>query len=146
MSQFITLDDYDASIHREILDALLRHDSDVQDSAIIEICEDRAIEEMRGYMDKFYDCDAIFNATGTSRNQLVLMMALDIAIYHIFCQHNPYKMSPVREERYKRAIEWLKGIQRGEVTIDGAPRLPDSEQSENSPWQIISDDVRPVIL
>ena len=64
MSQFITLDDYDASIHREILDALLRHDSDVQDSAIIEICEDRAIEEMRGYMDKFYDCDAIFNATG----------------------------------------------------------------------------------
>ena len=63
MSQFITLEDYDASIHREILDALLRHDSDVQDSAIIEICEDRAIEEMRGYMDKFYNCDAIFNRT-----------------------------------------------------------------------------------
>ena len=42
MSQFITLEDYDASIHREILDALLRHDSDVSDSAIVEICEDRA--------------------------------------------------------------------------------------------------------
>ena len=145
-SNFIEVSDYDASIHREILDALLRTDSDFYDAQIIEICEDRAIAEMRGYMSKTYDCDAIFSARGNVRHALILMFALDISIYHIFCQHNPYKMSPVREERYKRAIEWLKGIQRGEVTIDGAPRLPDSEQSENSPWQIISDDVRPVIL
>lgn len=143
MSQFITLDDYDASIHREILDALLRHDSDVQDSAIIEICEDRAIEEMRGYMDKFYDCDAIFNATGTSRNQLVLMMALDIAIYHIFCQHNPYKMSEVRKNRYDRAVEWLKAVAAGKVTIANAPRLPEEQQAQNSPWQIGSNELRP---
>ena len=47
MSQFITPEDYDASIHREILDALLRHDSETSDEAIVEICEDRAIDEMR---------------------------------------------------------------------------------------------------
>lgn len=29
MSQFITLEDYDASIHREILDALVRQDETV---------------------------------------------------------------------------------------------------------------------
>lgn len=145
-SNFIEVSDYDASIHREILAALLRQDSEYYDAQIIEICEDRAIAEMRGYMSRTYDCDAIFSARGNDRHVLILMFALDIAIYHIFCQHNPYKMSPVREERYKRAVEWLKGIQRGEVTIDGAPRLPDSEQSDNSPWQIISDDVRPVIL
>lgn len=143
MSQFITLEDYDASIHREILDALLRHDSDTDDSAIIEICEDRAIEEMRGYMDKFYDCDAIFDATGTQRNQLVLMMALDIAIYHIFCQHNPYKMSEVRKNRYDRAVEWLKAVAAGKVTIANAPRLPEEKQAENSPWQIASNELRP---
>ena len=80
MNNFITLEDYDASIHREILDALLRHDSDIADSAIVEICEDRAVAEMRCYLDKYYDCDAIFATTGTDRNQLVLMMALDIAI------------------------------------------------------------------
>ena len=45
MSKFITPQDYDASIHREILDALTRNDD-----AIIEICEDRAIAEMRGYL------------------------------------------------------------------------------------------------
>ena len=42
MSKFITPEDYDASIHREILDALTR-----SDDTIIEICEDRAIAEMR---------------------------------------------------------------------------------------------------
>ena len=143
MSQFITLGDYDASIHREILDALLRHDSDTEDSAIIEICEDRAIDEMRSYMNKFYDCNAIFGATGSDRNQLVLMMALDIAIYHIFCQHNPYKMSQVRKDRYDRAIEWLKAVASGKITIADAPRLPEEQQAANSPWQIASEKLRP---
>ena len=36
MSKFIELSDYDASIHREILDALTR-----EDDAVVEICEDR---------------------------------------------------------------------------------------------------------
>ena len=143
MSQFITLDDYDASIHREILDALLRHDSETSDEAIIEICEDRAIEEMRCYLDKFYDCDAIFSATGSTRNQLVLMMALDIAIYHIFCQHNPYKISEVRKNRHERAVEWLKAVAAGKITIADAPRLTEEQQAKNSPWQISSDELRP---
>lgn len=45
MSQFVELSDYDASIHRDILDALVR-----EDEAVIEVCEDRAIAEMRGYL------------------------------------------------------------------------------------------------
>ena len=73
MSQFIDLKDYDASIHREILDALTR-----EDDAVVEICEDRAIAEMRCYLSKRYDCDKIFSATGEKRNQLVLMIAVDI--------------------------------------------------------------------
>ena len=142
MSQFITLEDYDASIHREILDALLRHDSDVSDSAIVEICEDRAIEEMRCYLSKYYDCDAIFSATGSDRNALILMMAVDISVDHIFCQHNPYKISEVRKDRYNRAIEWLKAVAAAQITIDGAPRLPEEELHANSPWQIESNLLR----
>ena len=75
MSQFVELTDYDASIHREILDALIR-----EDNSIIEICEDRAITEMRCYLSKRYDCDQLFSATGTERNQLVLMMVVDIVV------------------------------------------------------------------
>ena len=142
MSQFITPEDYDATIHKEILDALLRHDSDQSDEAIVEICEDRAVAEMRGYLDKFYDTDAIFSATGDARNQLVLMMAVDISVYHIFCQHNPYKMSQIRKDRYDRAVEWLKAVAAGKVTIADAPRLPEEEAADSSPWQLESNELR----
>ena len=142
MSNFITPEDYDASIHREILDALLRHDSDVSDSAIVEICEDRAVSEMRSYLGKYYDCNAIFRATGSDRHPLVLMMAIDIAVYHIFCQHNPYKMSEIRKERYARAVKWLEAVAAAKITIDGAPKLPEEELHANSPWQIESEILR----
>ena len=143
MANFITIDDYDATIHREILDSLLRTESASYDPQIIEICEDRAVAEMRSYLNKTYDCEAIFSATGSDRHALILMFAIDITVYHIFCQHNPYKMAKIRQDRYDRAIEWLKGVMRGDITIDGAPLLPDEELSDNSPWQVEADAVRP---
>lgn len=127
MSIFINSQDYDASIHAEILDAVTR-----SDASIIEICEDRAIAQMRGYMQARYDCNAIFSATGTNRNQLVLMMAIDIALYHIFCAANPQKLSQMRQDRYDRALEWLKKVGENKLTIADAPQLPEAQLKENS--------------
>lgn len=146
MAQFITTADYDASIHREILDALLRKDSTSYDPQIVEICEDRAIAEMRSYLDKTYDCEAVFSAQGSARHNLILMFAIDIAVYHIFCIHNPYKISAVRKERYERAVEWLKQVMNGDVTISGAPTLPEEQIYSNARWQIDADDARPVFI
>lgn len=127
MSQFIDIKDYDASLHREILDALVR-----DDETLVEICEDRAIAEMRGYLSKRYDCNAIFSTTGKERNQLILMMVIDIAVYHIFCIHNPQKLSQVRKDRYERAVEWMKAVASEEVSIDGAPLLPEEERAKKA--------------
>lgn len=146
MDNFIDISDYDASIHREILDSLLRSGSDDYDPQIVEICEDRAVSEMRSYMNKTYDCDDIFSARGEDRHPLILMFAIDIAIYHIYCQHNPYKMSKIRQDRYDRAVKWLEGIMAGDITIDGAPLLPEDELADKSRWQIVADDVRPTML
>ena len=74
------------------------------------------------------------------------MFALDIAIFHIFVQHNPYKIAKIRQDRYDRAIEWLKGVMKGDVTIDGAPLLPGGQLEDNSQWQIKADEVRPTLL
>lgn len=146
MQNFIGIKDYDATIHREILDSLLRQGTADYDPQIIEICEDRAVAEMRGYLDKKYDCDAIFKAQGDARHPLILMFALDITVFHIFCQHNPYKISKIRQDRYDRAIEWLKGVMKGDITIAGAPTLPAEQVEGNSPWQVNADEVRPVLL
>ncbi len=133
MSQFINIEDYEASIHQEILDALLR-----DDDTLVEIIEDRAIAEMRGYLSRRYDVDAIFGATGDDRNQLILMMALDIAIYHIFCIHNPRKLSQMRKDRYERAIKWLEAVKDEEISIDGAPLRPEEERAASSTFLIRS--------
>lgn len=137
MSQFVQLSDYDATIHREILDALTR-----TDEAVVEICEDRAIAEMRCYLSKRYDCDAIFSATDDNRLQLVLMMVIDIAVYHIFCIHNPQKLSQLRKDRYERAVEWMKAVANGEISIQGAPLLDDDTRASKAPFRFQSNPKR----
>lgn len=137
MSQFVQLSDYDASIHREILDALTR-----DDDTIVEICEDRAIAEMRCYLSKRYDCDRIFSASGNDRHQLVLMMVLDIAVYHIFCIHNPQKLSQIRKDRYERAVEWMKAVAHEDISIEGAPMLPEEERMSGTSFRIRSNPKR----
>ncbi|MBD5346493.1 MAG: DUF1320 family protein [Bacteroides sp.] len=133
MSQFIQLSDYDASIHRDILDALTR-----SDETLVEICEDRAIAEMRCYLSRRYDCDRIFAASGSERHQLILMMVLDIAVYHIFCIHNPQKLSQIRKDRYERAVEWMKAVARENISIEGAPLLPDEQRVSGTIFNIRS--------
>lgn len=137
---FIIIEDYDASIHRDILDALTR-----QDAALIEVCEDRAVAEMRCYLAARYDCDALFapvpegDATKRdARHQLVLMMALDIAIYHIFSIHNPMKLSQLWKDRYDRAIEWLKAVAAGAISIEGAPLASEEKQVSAQTFRIVS--------
>lgn len=137
MSTFINPSDYDASIHQEILDAVTR-----SDSAIVEICEDRAIAEMRGYLQARYDCDTIFSATGNDRNQLILMMAIDISLYHIFCAHNPQKLSPMRVSRYERAMEWLKKVSENKLAIADAPELPEEVLKDNATMLMTSNQKR----
>jgi len=112
MSEFIQTSDYNASIHREIIETITRGDDEV-----VEICEDRAVDEMRSYLSGRYDCNAIFAARGEDRNTLILMMAIDITIYHIFSIHNPQKLSQVRVDRYNRAVEWLKAVAAGGVAL-----------------------------
>lgn len=133
MSKFIELTDYDASMHRDILEATTR-----KDDAIVEICEDRAVEEMRCYLSKRYDCDRIFTQTGDGRSQLVLMMAIDIAIYHIVSIHNPQSIKGIRKERYERAVEWLKAVAAKEISVDGLPLLPEETRAAKSNFLIKS--------
>lgn len=137
MSQFIQLSDYDASIHRDILEALTR-----EDNSIVEVCEDRAIAQARCYLSKRYDCDLIFSAEGAARNQLILMMIIDIVVYHIFCIHNPQKLSQMRKDRYERALEWLKAVADEDISIDGAPLLPEQERRASTSFRICSNPKR----
>ena len=137
MNNFILPEDYDATVHRDILDSVTR-----SDASLLEICEDRAVAEMRSYLSARYDCDAIFSAQGTDRHPLILMMAIDIAVYHLFCIHNPQKMSQIRQDRYQRAVEWLQQVARMQIAIDGAPTLSPEETAAAAPMRFVSNPKR----
>lgn len=126
MTHFINPTDYDATVHREIVDALTRGDD-----ATLDICEERAISEMKSYLAGRYDIETLFDAREAERHPLVLMMCLDIAVYHIYTVGNPLKLSQMRKDRYDRAVEWMKAIKRGNADINGAPLLAGEERSRD---------------
>lgn len=139
MGTFLSKTDFDATVHRDILEAVTR-----QDNTVVEICTERAISEMRCYLSGRYDCDTVFSATGSGRNQLVLMMLTDMAVYHLFCIHNPVKLTGMRKDRYERAVEWLKAVRRGDISVDGLPpaeKTPDQAKA-SSPYQMRSNPKR----
>jgi phage gp36-like protein len=136
MSRFLTEKDYDASVHREIIDTVTR-----EDAALVKICEDRAIKDLRNYLFQRYDCDAIFKATGCKRDAMLVMFCVDITLYHLFGMHNPRNMPPMRKDRYDRAIEWLKAVGRGNLAAEGLPEV--EGEGETIEYQITGERMRP---
>lgn len=135
-TNFITVDDYSASVRLEFIDKAVRGDDN-----ILEIVENQAISEMKSYLSGRYDVEAVFSATGEDRHDLVLMFAKDIAIYHL-CSIREGLMTQNRIDRYNRAIDWLKDVQKGELVVEGLPRLPDEDQAAKSEYLMKSNPKR----
>jgi len=73
-----------------------------------------AISETKGYLSAF-DIAAIFAKTGEERDALLLIWLKDIAVWHYIAIARPAVDYEVRETRYKAAIAWLKGVQKGDI-------------------------------
>ena len=80
------------------------------DTAIVPAAIDAGILEMKGYL-AAYDTTTIFGQTGTDRNALVLLFLKDIVVWHIITLCAPDLEYKLREERYKRAVQWLRDVQ-----------------------------------
>lgn len=110
---FITEEDYRVVVGEQALKVISQTSAENRASAELE-----AREEISGYLRPKYDCGAVFSAEGDGRNRLVVMYTCDIALYHMSASQ-PQKMgAEIREERYKRAIEWLEGVQDGKIIPD----------------------------
>lgn len=119
--------DYKPAVHAEILDAVIR-----TDQPTLEMAEDRAIEEMKSYLSSRYDVDNIFNKTGADRNQLIVMFAIDITLYHLYSAINRMRTPVERVERYKRAIKWLEDVADGLINPVGLPLILDPTTGEDT--------------
>lgn len=118
---FLTEEDYRVVIGETALKVISQISEANKTNAEME-----AQEEISGYLRPKYDCQAIFSATGTERNSLIVMYTCDMAIYHMAASM-PQKMgTEIRKERYDRAIKWLEGVQAGKIVPD-LPLLTDED-------------------
>lgn len=121
---FITTEDYKVVIGESSLNVVTQADAANRQKA-----ESEAIEEISGYLRPKYNVNAIFAATGTDRNSYLVMIACDIALYHLITSQNAKMGLEVREKRYERAIKWLEGVQKGTIV----PNLPIATDEHGEP-------------
>jgi phage gp36-like protein len=112
MSMFLTTNELKTHLYGEQIEAISGGDETILTAAI-----DGAISEARGYLAAF-DRDTIFAATGSDRNGLLLIFVKDIAVWHYVNLCNAGTDLKLRQDRYERAVSWLREVQKGNVSPD----------------------------
>lgn len=103
------------------------------DDTIVESAIDSAVSEAKGYLNDF-DILAIFSATGSSRNTLLLTFIKDIAVWHFMTLSNYQADIEFRKSRYERAVAWLKSVMKGDVVPDLPRRVASDEKPARIMW------------
>lgn len=132
---FIVESDYEVQVRQEIKTIL---DPSTEKSAIA-MAERMAIDQIKSYLSGRYDVEAIFSTTGEDRDHFLLMIAIDIALYHLWSKRAPRKIPELRSERYQDALNWLKAVGEGTMTTD----LPQLEGDQFFGNCIISSKYKP---
>jgi len=112
---FITEDDFGIQVKDEILNLL-------GESGTIEKAERMAIDQVKAHISGRYDVEIIFAKTGTQRDHYIVMLIIDIILYHLWAKKAPRQIPQYRETRYKDALDWLTDVGNGS-TPTALPQL-----------------------
>jgi phage gp36-like protein len=78
----------------------------------------QAEEELTSYLRTRYDVAAAMAAVGAARNRHLVMLGVDIALYHIHSRVAGRLIPELRTLRYEQAIEWLTAVSKGTIVPD----------------------------
>jgi phage gp36-like protein len=110
---FLKTTDYDVQIRSEISNII---DSTQEKSKLL-LAEKMAIAQIKNHLSGRYDMEAVFTPapeTGEDpRDQYIVMLTIDIALYHLWSKEAASRIPKHRELRYNDALEWLKSVQKG---------------------------------
>ncbi|MGL4331306.1 MAG: phage protein Gp36 family protein [Bacteroidales bacterium] len=118
---FITPNELETHLYKENIDVISREDETILTAAI-----DASIQEAYGYLGA-YDRSKIFSVSGNERNALLLIFIKDIAVWHFVNLCNAGTDLQLRQDRYERAISWLRQVQKSEIK----PNLPIIDQDND---------------
>lgn len=115
---FITKPDLGGTLHIEIRDLIARF----SDAIIQEKC-DVAETEIETWLGAKYNIRPELEKQGDARNKLLFQTAVDMAIYHLYVLAGT-AIPNIRVKRYEDAIERLKYLAKGQITLAGVPAAP----------------------
>ena len=98
------------------------------DSSIALSAISTAQAQVRSYLATRYDCDAIFAATGTNRDALVLHLVKSLAAYHLVRLANPDAIYERYRDDYRDALDTLARLADGTSRADLPARQSTSGQ------------------
>lgn len=137
---FLTVEDLDQVIYGYQINQITEGRDDLVLQALA-----ASEEETRSYIEPntnrresldgrlLYDAEAIFTATGTDRNALILQHCVTIAKWHLVQLCNADIIYEQARERYDRAITWLRSLKNGDTTMKTLPMLTPSTEGEFIP-------------
>jgi len=123
---FITDEDYEVQVRNEILKLL----DGTDDNSIVRQAERMAIDQIKNFLSGRYDVATIFDATGDTRDQYLVMITIDIALYHLWSKRAPRMIPEYRKTRYDDALAWLTDVGQGDITTFLPAIATDTYQGE----------------
>lgn len=121
---FLTQEELKTHLYAENINVISRDDETILQAAI-----DAACQEAKSYL-AAYDTAQVFAAVGETRNALLLIFVKDISVWHFINLCNAGTELQLRQDRYERAIDWLKAVQRGDVSPD-LPKVVEDGTEKN---------------
>lgn len=118
---FITDEDYDVQTKAEVRKLL----DNSADNRRIRQAEKYAIGEINKRLAGRYNMSEVWNKRGEERDWYIVMITIDIAIYHLYSQKAPIKIPEYRQIRYDTATEFLRDAGTGSNPTDLPPIPPD---------------------
>lgn len=119
---FITDDDYSVQARNDVLTLLDKSD----DNATLRQAELYAISQITMRLSGRYDMNLVFSQRDSDRNYYIVMITIDIAIYHLYSQKAPRKIPEYRDIRYRDAMDWLEDVGNGNNPTD-LPAIPEDK-------------------
>ncbi|MFN7611262.1 MAG: DUF1320 domain-containing protein [bacterium] len=110
---FLIKDDFKTQVKETILNNIIEGAYQLLDAA-----EAQGIAQMTSYLAVRYDVPQIFNKQDTQRNPQVMMVLVDLCLYHLYSRIQPGQVPDLRQNRYDDAIKWLEGVAAGKFLPD----------------------------
>jgi len=125
---FITDDDY-IQVSADVLKIIQQSDPKKRLKA-----ENWALKEITSYVGGRYDMEAAFAMEGVERDEQLVGIAVDIALFRLYASIPGRMGIEERKDLYEKAITFLKEVQKGNATLD-IPTVtgPNGEEDYNNP-------------